>query len=388
MTAATQGFVSPTGYGPANMFAPSGRNMTKSSDFMKTFGNTATNIRTVEPQQMEKYTPRGVDPGSINTDEASFFDFEPSSNTASPFQNQFSTPGNQGLPSWSNDMNLHPLSPPDSASFSPKDWQYGYQNRTPSNIHTNIQPNSRVQYGQVTPPDDEIGNDSMLELKLEGDYRQRQMSPPDTSGGRKRKRNALTAGDSNDKPSKRNRRYASRGSNTTADTDKKQVDVKRSKFLERNRVAASKCRQKKKEWTQDLENRARELQKNNNSLRMMIESCRQEILFLKGELLKHDSCDCTHIQDFLKNGADSLPDLRDEDAVKRKISSFESMPVSRIDSISDGSSPGDRNADNSSPMDAHSRSAIVDDDVALEALLSSSINNETSDEAVASQVKS
>lgn len=76
---------------------------------------------------------------------------------------------------------------------------------------------------------------------------------------------------------------------------------KRSKFLERNRVAASKCRQKKKEWASNLDEKARELQVNKESLSALVNSLKEEVLFLKGEMLKHSTCSCPQIKSYLQS---------------------------------------------------------------------------------------
>lgn len=86
-------------------------------------------------------------------------------------------------------------------------------------------------------------------------------------------------------------------------------DSKRSQFLERNRVAASKCRQKKKEWTSNLEKRARELQARKTSLALLVSSLREELLYLKGEALKHTTCDCTSIRNYLARSVDMTRSL-------------------------------------------------------------------------------
>lgn len=210
------------------------------------------------------------------------------------------------------------------------------------------------------------------------------MQPPQDTGKGKRKRNYTKNDSTSQTPPKRSRKYASRGSNNTNEPTKPE-DVKRSKFLERNRVAASKCRQKKKEWTQNLENRARELQKNNNQLRMVVDSCRQEILFLKGELLKHSQCECESIQTFIKSGANNFAEHKqEEDLFTREISPIGSMPRSRLGSVEADS---DRNNFGSTSLKAEPTNAsIADDDNALEALLTSSMNHDTSDEGIASQV--
>jgi hypothetical protein len=66
--------------------------------------------------------------------------------------------------------------------------------------------------------------------------------------------------------------------------------AKRAKFLERNRLAASKCRQKKKEHTQQLEFRYKEQSEKKELLVSEIARLRSEILSLKNEVLKHAQC--------------------------------------------------------------------------------------------------
>lgn len=346
-------------YGSANMFAqPSVRNVAKSS--------LGSSTRTIEPQQI-------LDP--LNTDASSFFDFEPHSGTQSPYQ-QFSTPGASSMP-WGNDVNFHPISPPDSAAFTPKNWPYNsFSQPNPSSLLTNIDPvNSRAQYGQVTPPDDDVDKENIL-----AQYQAQRMQP--SGSEKKRKRSSLHSNENS--PTKRSRKYASRVSQSVEIN--KPEDVKRSKFLERNRVAASKCRQKKKEWTQNLESRARELQKTNSSVRMIIESLRQETLFLKGEMLKHHSCGCDQIQEFIKSGIHNIDQSNDEMIFKREHSPIESMPRSRSGSVGATSQHAFEDFDRASPDAQQNISVIASDEYALEALLSSSINHDTSDEAIASVI--
>ena len=364
------------------MFA---RNIAKNNDFIKTFGNTITNNHTVEPRQTEKYgTPRAVNLNSINTDESSF-DFEPSSRAESPYQNNFSTPGASNM-TWNNEGDFRPFTPPDSASFSPKSWPYNsYQSANPSNIFTNILPaDTRAHYGQVTPPDDEHDNESLLDHRLLEQCEQQEMQPRHDTIKGKRKRSSTNHDSTNNSPPKRPRKYASRRSNNVTEPTKPE-DVKRSKFLERNRVAASKCRQKKKEWTQNLENRARELQKNNTQLRMVVDSCRQEVLFLKGELLKHSQCECEAIQTFIKVGTNKPADPKDKDDIfKRETSPIGSMPSSRLGSIDAKTIQTD--VDSTSPPAEPSNASIAEDDNALEALLTSSMNLDMINEGVASRI--
>jgi hypothetical protein len=66
--------------------------------------------------------------------------------------------------------------------------------------------------------------------------------------------------------------------------------AKRAKFLERNRLAASKCRQKKKEHTQKLEIDYKEQSDKKEQLMAEISRLRSEVLGLKNEVLKHAQC--------------------------------------------------------------------------------------------------
>jgi hypothetical protein len=84
-------------------------------------------------------------------------------------------------------------------------------------------------------------------------------------------------------------------------------DSKREQFLARNREAASKCRQKKKEWTQGLEQRARDLSAQKQMLTTYLAMLKNELLMLKCKCLEHSDCDCEAIRDYLKNTVTTMP---------------------------------------------------------------------------------
>ncbi|EPB82071.1 hypothetical protein HMPREF1544_11199 [Mucor circinelloides 1006PhL] len=78
------------------------------------------------------------------------------------------------------------------------------------------------------------------------------------------------------------------------------AEDRRKKFLERNRVAAYKCRQKKKNWMQELEQKA-ELQNNQNEeLRNLVALLKEESMYLRNLLLTHGNCDCDSVQAYLR----------------------------------------------------------------------------------------
>ena len=81
-------------------------------------------------------------------------------------------------------------------------------------------------------------------------------------------------------------------------------DNKRKKFLERNRLAASKCRQKKKEWANNLEEQARYQAQENKLLRASVAQLRDECLYLKNFLLStHSGCSCVGVKNYLMKEA-------------------------------------------------------------------------------------
>ncbi|XP_042601030.1 cyclic AMP-responsive element-binding protein 5-like [Cyprinus carpio] len=67
-------------------------------------------------------------------------------------------------------------------------------------------------------------------------------------------------------------------------------DERRRKFLERNRAAATRCRQKRKVWVTSLERKAEELTHTNLQLQNEVTSLRTEVTQLKQILLAHKDC--------------------------------------------------------------------------------------------------
>ncbi|CAL1528371.1 unnamed protein product [Lymnaea stagnalis] len=70
-------------------------------------------------------------------------------------------------------------------------------------------------------------------------------------------------------------------------------EERRRKFLERNRAAAARCRQKRKHWISNLEKKADELQGTNFRLQNEVKLLRGEVAQLKTLLLAHKDCPVT-----------------------------------------------------------------------------------------------
>ncbi|XP_049438787.1 cyclic AMP-dependent transcription factor ATF-7b isoform X1 [Epinephelus fuscoguttatus] len=73
-------------------------------------------------------------------------------------------------------------------------------------------------------------------------------------------------------------------------------DERRQRFLERNRAAASRCRQKRKLWVNSLEKKADDLANMNVSLTNEVTLLRNEVAQLKQLLLAHKDCPVTIMQ--------------------------------------------------------------------------------------------
>jgi len=73
-------------------------------------------------------------------------------------------------------------------------------------------------------------------------------------------------------------------------------EEKRKNFLERNRVAALKCRQRKKQWLANLQNKVEHFSNENDALTSQISQLREEVVNLKTLLLAHKDCPVTQQQ--------------------------------------------------------------------------------------------
>ncbi|KAF1801922.1 basic-leucine zipper transcription factor [Mucor lusitanicus] len=67
-------------------------------------------------------------------------------------------------------------------------------------------------------------------------------------------------------------------------------DEKRKHFLERNRQAALKCRQRKKQWLTNLQERVEFLANDNEQLQLQANVMRDEVIHLRNLLLAHKNC--------------------------------------------------------------------------------------------------
>lgn len=74
---------------------------------------------------------------------------------------------------------------------------------------------------------------------------------------------------------------------------KKLTDARRKEFLERNRYAAWKCRQRKKQWVAELVQKAENLSQHNEQLQTLVANLQEEVVGLKTILMAHKDCPVT-----------------------------------------------------------------------------------------------
>ena len=134
---------------------------------------------------------------------------------------------------------------------------------------------------------------------------------------------------------------------------RKQLDadaqvVERKKFLERNRVAANRCRERKKTYVSNLESRSKDLQARNALLRADMERLSEEVVALR--LMVGIDCGCdddvlaTNLRERLVTGG-GLDDEGVEEVVQRflrlksqggvaPVGAWEGMHMDRFESMS------------------------------------------------------
>ena len=189
-----------------------------------------------------------------------------------------------------------------------------------SNILTDIDTlSSQAQHGQITPPDDQ--SPRLFHENLDS---QSANLAPSLESLKKRKRSTAPAAKEviPEPPPKRARRNAAQ----SAALDDQTVDAneleqaRRSRFLERNRVAASKCRQKKKVWIDKLELELREQHARRNSLQLLVESLKNESFYLKVAMMSHTGCGNPNIKRRIE---------QDPDGFKAAIATYQQLVKTR-----------------------------------------------------------
>lgn len=101
--------------------------------------------------------------------------------------------------------------------------------------------------------------------------------------------------------SSKSKRGAAATTSTTGTADKR-----RRRNLERNRAAASKCRQRKKQWQDGLERKKIELESRYKALHGETKQLMEEVAQLKNVVMGHAACNDANIDDWIRNEADNF----------------------------------------------------------------------------------
>lgn len=86
-------------------------------------------------------------------------------------------------------------------------------------------------------------------------------------------------------------------------------DPRRRRILERNRIAATKCRLRKRDEASALASREQQMEDQNRYLASTFDSLTTEIYQLKTQLLRHTECNCVLIQRYIANEARKSVDV-------------------------------------------------------------------------------
>lgn len=110
--------------------------------------------------------------------------------------------------------------------------------------------------------------------------------------------------ESSEPPKKKARqKQAKPAKQESEDEEEDESTEKRKKFLEKNRIAASKCREKKKKWVHDLEYNKSQLERLNMELRLEHRGLISELNQTKSMLMSHADCNDPNITEWLNNQA-------------------------------------------------------------------------------------
>jgi hypothetical protein len=153
------------------------------------------------------------------------------------------------------------------------------------------------RFGQVTPPDDANMHGMSKSSSKRADSGASGIEVDDASSMSPR------SSMSNKRPSVRSSQKSRKESRTSDDGV---AGDKKDKYREKNRVAAAKCRAKKKEHTDSLEDTYRTQSAMNTALKQTEKSLRDELSYWRTQALQHTFCSCHPIQEYNLRKAQSM----------------------------------------------------------------------------------
>ncbi|KAG0241348.1 hypothetical protein B0O80DRAFT_434986 [Mortierella sp. GBAus27b] len=126
-------------------------------------------------------------------------------------------------------------------------------------------------------------------------------SAKNTSSSSATRKSAKTTSTKNSSRASSTTSKGSSGSRKHPSPDEELPEAKRQRFLERNRMAASKCREKKRLQTLKTIADADEITARNQALHESLDELQEEVRALKNQILCHRDCGCDVIQKFVQS---------------------------------------------------------------------------------------
>lgn len=99
---------------------------------------------------------------------------------------------------------------------------------------------------------------------------------------------------------------------------------KKEQVKQRNRVAAHKCRQKKRERVDELKEQSSSLEAENSNLHIEYERLRKEIGQVRSDLMHHTECNDNNINQWISNEAKTYVDKLVQKEERRRMGSLSS----------------------------------------------------------------
>lgn len=196
---------------------------------------------------------------------------------------------------------------PEQLTVDPSMWQnpfepfntsarnLGHVNQNPGGQRDNIDPATTVSSPSTTPPTHMTGKISRTSSKSSVPSLS---SGPTSPGKRTRSKTAAMRADANGPRAKKAKKER-----VVEEEEEEEDDSKRNKYLERNRIAASKCRQKKKAWVSDLETQKSDLEAIHGNLQREYGSLVDQVTQLKNDLMIHAGCGDRNIDSWIETEA-------------------------------------------------------------------------------------
>lgn len=161
-------------------------------------------------------------------------------------------------------------------------------------------------FGQITPPGDKNELENSLDKRADSAVSNSHGSKSGsqhTLGSPSKKRKLTTSASP-----KRARKLDHDSADEEEEEDEDESGEKKGKYREKNRVAAAKCRAKKKEHIDHLEENHRTHSALNVALKQTEKSLRDQLSYWRTQALQHSHCNCRPIQDYNMRKAQALAD--------------------------------------------------------------------------------